>query len=78
METRHVRFGSKANMCGATRDVRFVPIADIAPVNCGVRYSPEAGTALFCLGPNAFVQEARAVLHFDLLLLHPLFALAQL
>ena len=24
-----VRFGSKADMCSATRDVRFVPIADI-------------------------------------------------
>ena len=41
-------------------------------------FTPKAGTALFCLGPNAFIQEARAVLHFDLLLLHPLFALAQL
>ena len=26
-----VRFGSKADMCSATRDVRFVPIADLAP-----------------------------------------------
>ena len=26
-----VRFGSKADMCGATKDVRFVPIADIRP-----------------------------------------------
>ena len=26
----NVRFGSKADMCGAKRDVRFVPIADIA------------------------------------------------
>ena len=25
----HVRFGSKADMCGAKRHVRFVPIADI-------------------------------------------------
>ena len=25
----NVRFGSKADMCSATRDVRFVPIADI-------------------------------------------------
>ena len=45
LESRHVRFGSKADMCSAkghvrftpksghvqcTRDVRFVPIADIA------------------------------------------------
>jgi hypothetical protein len=27
----NVHFGSKADMCSATRDVRFVPIADIAP-----------------------------------------------
>ena len=26
-----VRFGSKADMCGANRYVRFVPIADICP-----------------------------------------------
>jgi hypothetical protein len=25
----NVRFGSKADMCGALADVRFVPIADI-------------------------------------------------
>jgi hypothetical protein len=28
----NVRFGSKADMCGATRDVRYGPIADIASV----------------------------------------------
>jgi hypothetical protein len=28
--SRYVRFGSKADMCSATRDVRYVPIADIA------------------------------------------------
>ena len=28
-----VRFGSKADMCGATRYVRFVPIADIDHVS---------------------------------------------
>ena len=28
-----VRFGSKADMCSATRHVRFVPIADIGVVN---------------------------------------------
>jgi hypothetical protein len=26
---RYVRFGSKADMCGAQADVRYVPIADI-------------------------------------------------
>ena len=29
---RHVRFGSKADMCSAQADVRLVPIADIAPL----------------------------------------------
>ena len=29
MRPRNVRFGSKADMCSATRYVRFVPIADI-------------------------------------------------
>ena len=29
----HVRFGSKADMCSATRHVRFVPIADIASLH---------------------------------------------
>ena len=27
----HVRFGSKADMCSALGDVRFVPIADMQP-----------------------------------------------
>ena len=27
----HVRFGSKADICSALGDVRFVPKADIAP-----------------------------------------------
>jgi hypothetical protein len=27
-----VRFGSKGDMCDATRDVRFGPIADIMPI----------------------------------------------
>ena len=30
-ERTRVRFGSKADMCSATRHVRFVPIADILP-----------------------------------------------
>ena len=29
MIATNVRFGSKADMCGATRHVRYVPIADI-------------------------------------------------
>ena len=28
-ERAYVRFGSKADMCSATRDVRYGPIADI-------------------------------------------------
>ncbi|MGB8744788.1 MAG: hypothetical protein WCD54_02285, partial [Pseudolabrys sp.] len=35
-----VRFGSKADMCGAQADVCFVPIADLRPSSIGdiVRY----------------------------------------
>jgi len=32
-----VRFGSKADMCGATRDVRFTPESDIECVFSDVR-----------------------------------------
>jgi hypothetical protein len=42
-----VRFGSKADMCGATRDVRYVPIADIAPlhsITSSARASSDGGT----------------------------------
>jgi hypothetical protein len=60
----------------AAADVGFRSLADITPVNYGVCCSTKADTALFRLGPNAFIQKTRAVLHFDLLLLHPLFALA--
>ena len=34
-------------MCGALAHVRFVPIADIAPVNYGVRYSPQKQALLY-------------------------------
>jgi hypothetical protein len=32
-----VRFGSKANMCGAKENVRFTPKADISRYNWNVR-----------------------------------------
>ncbi len=38
----HVRFGSKADMCSAARDVRFTPIADICGAASDVRFGPIA------------------------------------
>ena len=35
----------KADMCGETKDVRFVPIADIRPSNRSLRL-PAAGVAM--------------------------------
>ena len=37
IKLRYVRFGSKADMCGAKRHVRFVPIADIGKMICANR-----------------------------------------
>ena len=37
----NVRFGSKADMCSAQADVRFVPIADIAPFTRSPRRAGE-------------------------------------
>ena len=37
---RDVRFGSKADMCSALADVRFVPIADIATFTRSLRQLP--------------------------------------
>ena len=68
----------KADMCTAQAHVCFGPKADIGrQLRCPL-FARKQTLLLFCLGPNAFIQEARAVLHFDLLLLHPLFALAHL
>ena len=38
-----VRFGSKADMCGAKRHVRFVPIADMCSALAHVRFTPNSG-----------------------------------
>jgi hypothetical protein len=32
--SRHVRFGSKADMCATSTEVRFVPFADPASLKC--------------------------------------------
>ena len=47
----NVRFGSKADMCSAQADVRFVPIADFALVNLTIhRGIPDDGiTSPFAL-----------------------------
>jgi hypothetical protein len=39
----HVRFGSKADMCGATQHVCFVPIADIHEFGSHHKKSPGTG-----------------------------------
>jgi hypothetical protein len=44
-----VRFGSKADMCGALGDVCFVPIADIAPEELKrASYEPTSEFMLIC------------------------------
>ena len=42
---RHVRFGSKADMCSAQADVRFVPIADIGQCLCDAPLTLECARA---------------------------------
>jgi hypothetical protein len=43
----------KADMCGATRDVRFVPIADILPLIRSFRRRSDYSPILFSAGPTA-------------------------
>ena len=62
---QRVRFGSKADMCSAKRDVCFIPKADICPLDLDDHLAIHDPAAVSALPVGARARSVGAAAHFS-------------